>query len=59
MFDYYSKIGPHEARLFYLFDDEKDSKLTYKLYLLRGNTIDKMVIEELYDSVIIKKHIYW
>lgn len=59
VFDFYSKIGLHEPRLFYLFEDKNDSKLTYKLYLSRCSKIDKMVIEEFYDSVIIKKHIYW
>ena len=59
VFDFYSKIGKHEQRLFYLFEDEKDSKLTYKLYLSKGRKIDKMIIEEFYDSVTIKRHIYW
>ncbi|MDB2562166.1 hypothetical protein N9X61_01030 [Sulfurimonas sp.] len=59
VFDYYSKIGPHEQRLFYLFEDEKDPKLTYKLYLSKGSRIDKMIIEEFYDSVTIKRHVYW
>ena len=59
VFDYYSKIGPHEARLFYLFEDENDPKLTYKLYLSKGPRIDKMIIEEYYDSVTIQRHIYW
>ena len=59
VFDFYSKIGPHKQRLFYLFEDDNDPKLTYKLYLSKGNIIDKMVVEELYDSVTIKRHVYW
>lgn len=59
VFDFYSSIGPHKPRLFYIFEDENDSKLTYKLYLSKGRKIDKMIVEELYNSVIIKKHIYW
>lgn len=59
VFDLYSKLGLHERRSFYLFEDENDNKLTYKLYLVKGEKIDKMVIEEFYDSVTIKKHIYW
>jgi hypothetical protein len=59
VFDFYSKIGLHEQRLFYLFEDETDPKLTYKLYLSKGPKIDKMIIEEFYDSVTIKRHIYW
>ena len=59
VFDLYVKLGKHKPRSFYLFEDTKDSKLTYKLYLSKGRKIDKMIIEELYNSVIIKKHIYW
>ncbi len=59
VFDFYARIGPHESRLFYLFEDKTDSKLTYKLYLSKGKKIDKMIIEEFYDSIIIKTHIYW
>ncbi|MCD4668106.1 MAG: hypothetical protein K8R44_05900 [Sulfurimonas sp.] len=59
VFDLYVKLGKHEARSFYLFDDAQDNKLTYKLYLSKSNKIYKMVIEEFYDSVVIKKHIYW
>lgn len=59
VFDFYSKIGKHEKRLFYLFEDVNDKKLSYKLYLTKGQNIEKMVIEEFYDSILIKKHIYW
>ncbi len=59
VFNFYAQIGPHKSRLFYLFEDQKDPKITYKLYLSKGKKNDKMVIEEYYDSVIIKKHIYW
>ncbi|MCD6173732.1 MAG: hypothetical protein J7J96_08105 [Sulfurimonas sp.] len=59
VFDLYVKLGKHEPRSFYLFEDTKDSKLTYKLYLIKSNKIYKMIIEEFYDSIVIKKHIYW
>ncbi|MDF1876039.1 hypothetical protein JHD48_09850 [Sulfurimonas sp. SAG-AH-194-I05] len=59
IFDLYIALGKHEPRLFYLFEDTNDKKLIYKLYLSRGDRIDKMIIEEVYDSVIVKKHIYW
>ena len=59
VFDFYSKIGEHSPRSFYLFEDENDSKLTYKLYLTKGKKVYKMVIEEFYDTVTIKKHVYW
>lgn len=59
VFDLYIKLGKHEPRSFYLFEDTKDSKLTYKLYLSKSNKIYKMIIEEFYDSIVIRKHIYW
>ncbi len=59
IFDYYTKIGVHEKRSVYLFENENDKKLTYKLYIEKGQRVDKMVIEEYYNNVIIQKHIYW
>lgn len=59
VFDLYSKLGSHEPRSLYILEDENDNKLTYKLYLEKGERIDKMIIEEYYDSIMIKKHIYW
>ncbi|QOP45415.1 hypothetical protein [Sulfurimonas paralvinellae] len=59
VFDLYTKLGKHEKRTFYLFEDPKDKKLTYKLYLAKDYKITKMVIEEFYDTMLIKRHIYW
>ncbi len=59
VFDLYAKLNNHEPRAFYLFEDENDSKLTYKLYIIRDDDLNKMVIEEYYDSIALKKHIYW
>lgn len=59
VFDLYAKLGKHEPRTFYLFEDEKDSKLTYKLYLIKDGKLSKVVIEEYYNSLTLKRHIYW
>lgn len=59
IFDFYTKLGVHEKRDVYLFVDENDKKLTYKLYLLNDEKLKKIVIEEFYDNIVIKKHIYW
>jgi len=59
VFDLYSKLGEHEPRAFYLFEDPNDNKLTYKLYLSRDYRLDKMIIEEFYDTITIKRHVYW
>jgi len=59
VFDLYAKLGKHEPRAFYLFNDPNDPKLTYKLYLSRDYKLDKIVIEEFYDTITIKRHVYW
>ena len=59
VFDLYSKIGKHEPRAFYLFEDPNDAKLTYKLYLSRDYKLNKIIIEEYYDTITIKRHVYW
>lgn len=59
VFDLYAKLGEHEARKFYLFEDQNDKKLTYKLYLEEDERLSKIIIEEFYDSVNIKRHVYW
>jgi len=59
VFDLYSKQGKHEPRKFYLFEDKNDKKLTYKLYLSKDGNVNKMVIEEFYDTITLKRHVYW
>jgi len=59
IFDLYSKLHVKKQRAFYLFEDKKDPKLSYKLYLIKDEKLSKVVIEEYYDSVSIKQHIYW
>jgi hypothetical protein len=59
VFDLYAKLGKHEPKSFYLFEDEKDKKLTYKLYLSKDERATKMIIEEFYNSAALKRHIYW
>ncbi len=59
VFDLYSKIGKHENRSVYLFDDKDNPKVTYKLYLENDKKLSKMVIEEYYDTITIQRHVYW
>ena len=59
VFDFYAKLGAHEPRTFYLFEDAKDKKLTYKLYLAKDRRLNKIIIEEFYDTITIKRHVYW
>lgn len=59
VFDLYASLGKHEPRNFYLFEDKKDKKIMYKLYIKKDKKLRKIVIEEFYDSISIKQHIYW
>jgi len=59
VFDLYSKLPTHTPRAFYLFEDPNNKKLTYKLYLSKSDRLNKMVIEEFYDTITIKRHVYW
>jgi hypothetical protein len=59
VFDLYAKLGNHTPRAFYLFEDPYDPKVTYKLSLLKDYKVNKIVIEEFYDTIVIKRHVYW
>ncbi len=59
IFDYYTQLGKHEARNFYLFDDKQNKKISYKLYLVKDKIPYKMVIEEYFENTLVKKHTYW
>jgi hypothetical protein len=59
VFDLYTKLGKHEPQDFYIFEDQNDSKLTYKLYISRDEKFPKMVIEEFYEAKSLKRHTYW
>ena len=59
VFDLYSRLGKHEARNVYIFNDEKNPRVTYKLYLVKDDKLSKMVIEEYFDKISIQRHVYW
>ena len=59
VFDFYAKLGKHEPRELYLFEDKDDKKLTYKLYLQKDTKLNKIVIEEFYDTIALRRHVYW
>jgi hypothetical protein len=59
VFDLYSKLGKHETRAFYLFEDPDDKKITYKVYIIKNQDLSKLIIEEFYDTISLKRHIYW
>jgi hypothetical protein len=59
VFNEYAKLKKDQKRQFYIFKDPKDNKISYKLYIAKDNRVSKMVIEEYYDTMLIKRHIYW
>lgn len=59
VFDSYVKLGTHEKRPYYIFKDLNDQNHLYKLYLIQDNKLKKIVIEEFYDTISIKRHVYW
>jgi hypothetical protein len=59
VFDLYAKLGKHERRSVYIFDDSQNPRITYKLFLVKEEKIDKMVIEEYFDRISIQRHVYW
>ncbi|MBA1438049.1 MAG: hypothetical protein FAF05_03510 [Epsilonproteobacteria bacterium] len=59
VFDLYAKLGKHDRKSVYTFEDPQNKKISYKLYLKKDYKIAKMVIEEYYDTLLIKRHVYW
>jgi len=64
VFDLYSKSQEHTNKKFYIFKDLHDPKLMYKLFTIKDynrkkTVIRKMIIEEYYDTIKVKRHIYW
>lgn len=59
VFDLYSKLGEHMPRSLYMFEDTDNPKISYKLYLERDEKLNKIIIEEFYDTISVKRHIYW
>jgi len=59
VFDLYTKVPNQTKRSYYIFKDPSDPKLSYKLYLVKERYVTKMIIEEFYDTMMIKRHIYW
>jgi len=59
VFDAYSALKKDDIKSFYIFQDKNDKLLKYKLYLLKSKGLNKIIIEEIYNNKIIKKHKYW
>jgi len=59
VFDLYTKVQNQKKHQYYIFEDKENPKISYKLYLVKERYVTKMVIEEYYDTIMTKRHIYW
>lgn len=59
VFDLYSKINAKNKREVYVFTDSKDPKVKYKLYLQKKANTHNIVIEEYYDTISVKRNVYF
>ena len=59
VFDLYNQAEKNKLQKEYIFKDPKNQHIRYKLYLIEERKVIKMVIEEFYDTMLTKKHIYW
>ena len=59
VFDLYARDKNTEKRDVYVYRDPESPKVTYKLYTSQSGRVQKMVIEEYYDTIMTHRHIYW
>lgn len=59
VFDLYAHDDQAQKRSVYAYKDHESEKASYKLYIQREGKVDKMVIEEYYDTILTHRHIYW
>ena len=58
VFDLYSNLSTLKKDSIYEFIDPNNAKMSYKLYLIGDGNSNNVVIEEFYQSILVKKHIY-
>lgn len=58
VFDMYAKLKKHQKKKFYIFQDQQNNKLKYKLYIKETSKGSSIAIDEILDNRITKKHIF-
>ncbi len=58
VFDLYTNKTDKSVKSVYSFTSKSNPKVSYKLYLSKKHNFKKMVIEEYYDRMLLKRHIY-
>lgn len=59
VFDLYANDNNKKKRDIYLYRDPDSPDITYKLYISQKSQVKKMIIEQYYDTMLEKRHIYW
>ena len=59
VFDLYSSDTGSKERRRYNYTDPKDGKKNYRLFVTKSASSPKIIIEEYYDKIMTKRHIYW
>ncbi len=59
VFDYYARDQHTGKRDVYEYRDAEDPRRRYKLYVTESGRVKKMVVDEYYDTILAKRHIYW
>lgn len=59
VFDLYTNDTRPKDRRRYNYADLNDSKKNYRLFVTKSAAAPTMIIEEYYDNIMTKRHIYW
>lgn len=59
VFNLYQNDTNTNKRQVYIYSDPLNKKITYRLYISAKSSLKKMIIEEYYDKIMAKRHIYW
>ncbi len=59
VFNYYSNDYTNKNKNLFLYTDDSNKSITYKLYIETHPNIKKMVIEVFHDKILYKRHLYW
>lgn len=59
VFDLYTKDTAPKDQRRYNYVDPDDANKSYRLFVTKSGSAPKMVIEEYYDKIMTKRHIYW
>lgn len=59
VFNLYQNDLNTNKRQTYIYTDPNNSKISYRLFISSQSSLKKMIIEEYYDKIMAKRHIYW